>query len=497
MGFLYYRTMMESNTGVISQVPNETEKEEVPANHALGLQDLYKAAFSQEPADGFNEFTKDSIEPQLMPDRFQLEDTNKSGIIYKTENVEHAYQLYDLKTMQYGTDFKKDSKEEMEDLSYPDNAMKISEETAPIVIQRPFETFQTLDTNSVLDLDKGIQIQVVKVNEGENASNMGYFENREYTGDSQILQRYLNDAAYFKPETSDVSNPSSTVSLNFIEKPLVDKSYLDDTGVGVSPEALGVRFEDCDFNSSDSFASTESIIPKNIKCPKCPKKFMFKSDLLRHDKYKHSVKPKLTCKFCNKEFASQQNLIFHEKSHKKLSANRCEMCKKAFKKLGFLVKHMVKKHSKSASFSCGQCSKVFASQGLLNGHVKKVHGSDAARPFKCEICPKTFEKKQGLNCHIKAHADEQNYTCHICNKVFTKICYLKNHQKCHTNDEKESHVCETCGKDFKSSSALEEHNRKHTGEKPFTCNVCLKSFAYKAYFSKYCPKSYPPCGSGL
>lgn len=502
---------MDERIADANQVPENEEtnfhKSEVVTNHSLGLQDLYKAAFSQEPTVEFNEFEKNTIiTTELINDDrnkfFEKDsaDIEKTEVIYKNSNYEESYQLYALKNLQYTVDYKKpeekDSVIKISNLNYVGEVEKqdfqpdASLTSTPLVLQHSYGHFENENTNSVLDLDKGIQIQVVKVSEAPDpSSNLNFhFDAREYGGDPQILQRYLCDSASLKSETNDISNPSSGAdSFSFLSKQNnneADKSFYDEAHVGVSPEALGVRFEDCDFNSSDSFASTESIIPKNIKCPKCPKKFMFKSDLMRHDKYKHSVKPKLSCKYCSKEFASQQNLVFHEKSHKKRSANKCEMCKKIFKKPGFLVKHMMKKHSKSTPYTCGQCGKIFMSQNLLNNHFKKLHIPESDKPYKCEVCSKGFEKKKGLSCHLKAHTEDQPFICQVCNKTFAKICYLKNHQKCHSSEEKDNFVCDTCGKDFKSSKALAEHNRKHTGEKPFTCNVCMKKFAYKAYFSK-------------
>ncbi|EEB17170.1 zinc finger protein, putative [Pediculus humanus corporis] len=440
---------------VVKSIKSITVKEDtVSATHALGLQDLYNAAFSQEPDANTNEINIiDKGNVKILNGNDKVIENNET---YKNSSFDDGYQLYSLKTLEYSIDFVKPDEQSvgLNSLnSFEDSKNEGKEVFVSSALSHPYETFQNVP-NSVLDLDKGIQIHLVKTEDIQTES----------------------------PNSS--GNDIPLLTYNYENCGYSGDKNFDNESVGVNPETLGVRFEDCDFNSSDSFASTESIIPKNINCPKCPKKFMFKSDLLRHDKYKHSSKPKLFCKYCNKEFVSQQNLLFHEKSHKKKrNSLKCEICKKVFKKSAVLIKHMEKKHSKNTSlFFCTDCNKNFSTQNLLNNHIKKIHTSDSEKPYKCDICLKRFEKKQGLSCHVKAHTDEQQlYVCQHCNKSFSKICYLKNHLKSHQED-KDSFLCDICGKDYKSLTALEEHSRKHTGEKPFTCNVCMKSFAYKAYF---------------
>ena len=39
--------------------------------------------------------------------------------------------------------------------------------------------------------------------------------------------------------------------------------------------------------------------------------------------------------------------------------------------------------------------------------------------------------------------------------------------------------CDICGIAFKKKGIMNKHTRIHTGEKPFECELCKKTFAYK------------------
>ena len=73
----------------------------------------------------------------------------------------------------------------------------------------------------------------------------------------------------------------------------------------------------------------------------------------------------------------------------------------------------------------------------------KTHGkARMANQFSCELCPKTFASRRGLNYHKKTHSGAQR------------------------------HLCPQRGISFSQSSALKTHSLIHTGEKPHKCNQC-------------------------
>ena len=54
-----------------------------------------------------------------------------------------------------------------------------------------------------------------------------------------------------------------------------------------------------------------------------------------------------------------------------------------------------------------------------------------------------------------------------------------------SNSSKLRHECAYCGKRFPTPSKLQRHSLSHTGEKPFSCNVCMKKFSQMAHLRNH------------
>ncbi|TGZ60554.1 hypothetical protein CRM22_008492 [Opisthorchis felineus] len=75
------------------------------------------------------------------------------------------------------------------------------------------------------------------------------------------------------------------------------------------------------------------------------------------------------------------------------------------------------------------------------------NSNSSRRRHQCPYCPKSCERKDNLQAHIRTHTGERPYPCRYCPKAFP--------QKDH----------------------LRAHIRTHTGEKPYRCPQCMKAFA--------------------
>ena len=79
--------------------------------------------------------------------------------------------------------------------------------------------------------------------------------------------------------------------------------------------------------------------------------------------------------------------------------------------------------------------------------------------FACELCPKSFNSKQGLTNHIKmSHGNKEDcFVCSFCEKAFPTRGDLNKHMKSHSDDR--PHVCHLCKKRYKHSKDLRVHMR--------------------------------------
>lgn len=72
---------------------------------------------------------------------------------------------------------------------------------------------------------------------------------------------------------------------------------------------------------------------------------------------------------------------------------------------------------------------------------------------------------------------DRPYKCQVCEKSFTHSSTLKDHMNIHLRNK--PYICSYpgCSKSFSNGSNLNRHMRVHTGEKPYKCNICKKEFS--------------------
>uniref|UniRef100_A0AAG5DC41 Protein hunchback n=1 Tax=Anopheles atroparvus TaxID=41427 RepID=A0AAG5DC41_ANOAO len=121
-------------------------------------------------------------------------------------------------------------------------------------------------------------------------------------------------------------------------------------------------------------------------------------------------------------------------------------------------------------YKCNICERSYRNQKNLKSHLK-VH--EGIRAYQCEICGKNFSGSSYLVIHRRRHTGERPFKCATCEKAFVDSRALAVHTRLHSGERLK---CEKCGKTFSSVSALTVHNRLHTGIHPYKCELCGKTF---------------------
>ncbi|XP_077288468.1 uncharacterized protein LOC143912894 [Arctopsyche grandis] len=267
-----------------------------------------------------------------------------------------------------------------------------------------------------------------------------------------------------------------------------------------------------------------------FKCEICSESFTQKTTLDEHIKTHHTNRSR-NCHYCGKSFSRLSTLQLHLAKHAEYKAHLCPICGDRFHMASGLRQHL-KYHRGIKPHACDLCDKRYFSPHLLREHVRCAHSSNRYN-HKCPICDKKFTAKSTLKMHMNTHTGERAHACETCGKRYTRRTYLRAHLRTHTAEPPprmfqcsyedcsqrfnakvalEVHIrrehtherpftCELCGKSFLSLPGLNDHRRAHTGEKPEKCSVCSNRFVNKQSLKKHMrihtgerPYPCPDCG---
>lgn len=253
-------------------------------------------------------------------------------------------------------------------------------------------------------------------------------------------------------------------------------------------------------------------------CPVCHQRFACATELIGHFPT-HSDRT-FECKICNVTFSSATQLEEHEHCHLTSATEfECTECGQSFlgsdafrqhhcshqyhatmesRYLNTPVKASSQTYHQAATeeedidvtgedlYNCAHCSMQFSSK---SGFLEHQNKHMIEKPFKCELCGKTFALRRYLKEHerrhrlklvaqSKDHLPDIKFRCAQCTREFNTSQDLSLHMRLHAEHEAGRFRCDMCYKSFSRWNLLKQHQESHVGEVVYECTECDKAFAF-------------------
>lgn len=250
------------------------------------------------------------------------------------------------------------------------------------------------------------------------------------------------------------------------------------------PSTSPLRSPNPSLTSSKRQPIQQFIEPSSIaifKCSTCTQTFEFKSQQIIHEM---SHKVKSTCQVCSKKIY-KENMKEHMKIHLRNKSYICNFCNEKLATKFLMIFHLRSQHMKTKAYYCNVCGHGFNDSRHYKNHLLTHIDS---QPFKCDLCPKGYKRKQLLEFHlIGAHQTERKLHCTICDFETINLQDLKRHRNVHLKNFK----CEVCEKEFRERRYLTLHHETvHVKERNYQCMLCDKDFFAEQYVKKHLKRAH-------
>uniref|UniRef100_A0ACB8EVS5 Uncharacterized protein n=1 Tax=Sphaerodactylus townsendi TaxID=933632 RepID=A0ACB8EVS5_9SAUR len=158
---------------------------------------------------------------------------------------------------------------------------------------------------------------------------------------------------------------------------------------------------------------------------------------------------------------------------------RCEVCGRSYKHAGSLINH--KQTHKTGLFHCGVCQREFYNLMALKNH-NRTHFE--TKRYRCLECPKAFRLQKQLASHQRVHRDrKRDPLCQPYKRLpncrradkSDNSSHPGNATKHRLDPEERPYRCGDCGRTYRHAGSLLNHRKSHKTGH-FACPQCGKAY---------------------
>jgi len=219
-----------------------------------------------------------------------------------------------------------------------------------------------------------------------------------------------------------------------------------------------------------TIAPKSEPIPKVIKCTKCPKTFLTKSDLEKHMLVHNAGMKPFACPVCGWRFHLLHNMKRHLVTHEESGDIEVGTADE-------LLEAVEATATKQPSLTATGLGNISAN---VDGMISPISATSSLEQ----------PEQAGVSVNSSGHMK-----CNLCNKWFTEAVALSRHMEVHSADRPFS--CPICGWRFKQMHNMKRHMLTHSGAKPYSCDFCDKSYTDNYSLKQHVAKVHPDVASTL
>uniref|UniRef100_A0A3Q2Y355 Zinc finger protein 646 n=2 Tax=Hippocampus comes TaxID=109280 RepID=A0A3Q2Y355_HIPCM len=241
---------------------------------------------------------------------------------------------------------------------------------------------------------------------------------------------------------------------------------------------------------------------RKYKCDECGRGYRHAGSLANHKKA-HDV-GSFECHVCGKENSNALALKSHMRSHTARKKYTCSQCGKAFRLATQLATHervhrtpqakkpeveleapheITENHWNNQS-PVGIQSENRPADDKMEGYHPACDMPDDGRPFKCDLCDKTYIHLRSLNNHKKTHQVGM-FECTVCFKLFNNMAGLYSHQRTHKVRSGGGGGGSSSAFGFYSNSTLERFSPQSPDGPVNFCHLCQVVFPSDEDFQEH------------